>query len=131
MRAILIYNPHDVRETSLLERAKQEMLNCIEDVEVVDFMEVKDIYKIQQTPALILIREDMQGLNLLEEDTDKSQLRFIGEISKSLQEEEQNIHENNVNRIDGIIQAEVNKKMGENTQVMEDMASLLQESGVI
>lgn len=129
MKAIYIYNPHDSNEVALLDRARTELGNYIQDIQVVDFQAVRDIYQITQTPALILIREDLQGANLLDEVS--GQLRVTAELWAAIQQEELVIHQAETHRIDNIIIAETSSKMADNAQVMDDMSNLLIEHGVI
>lgn len=131
MKVIYIYNINDANEVALLDRAKAEMLaNHIEEVECVDFQAVKDIYKIRATPALILIRDDFQGANMLDEVAGGN-LRVTAELLKAMSEEDQNIHSMTVNRVDYLINKQVSSKMADNAQVMDDMSNLLIEHGVI
>lgn len=131
MKALLIYNKEDSREIELMNRAKQEISNLITEVDLVDFNLVRDKFSIRTTPTLIIVRDDLQGMHLLEEDMENNQLRITGELVKALDEEDKNIHNAEANRIDKLINSEVQIKMGENYQVMQDMASLLEEAEVL
>lgn len=106
MRVIYIYNPHSAQEVSLVERAKNEMLTYVEEVEVIDFEAAKDRFKIRATPALIFIRDDIQGEELLTEDMESGKLRLALECYKALQEEEAVIHNAQTNRLDNVVKAE-------------------------
>lgn len=131
MRVIYVYNPHSAFETALKTRAVNELQTYVEEVESIDFQAIKDIYRIRATPALIIIRDDLQGEHLLEEDIERGQLRLALECYKALQEQESNIYQKDTKRIDSVVLKEVAIQMGENYQVMQDMASLLDESGVL
>ncbi|MGC5328872.1 hypothetical protein [Brevibacillus sp. SYSU BS000544] len=111
MRVIYAYNPNNSTEVSLIERVKQELGAQMEEVLVTDFQNIKDVYSIRATPALIIIRDDLQGEHLLEEDLENNQLRVTLECLKSLQEEEQAIFEMDTKRIDAVVKAEVNKQL--------------------
>ncbi|MGK0467162.1 hypothetical protein [Clostridium sp.] len=116
MKAVYIYNPNSLKEISLIERAKEEMKIYVEEIEVVGFEVAKTRFNIRATPAIIFIRDDLQGINLLDEVNGK--LRIVGELCKVLQEEELNIHQMDTNRIDNLINIEVAK--GQN-ELMDDM----------
>lgn len=116
MKALYIYNENDANEVALLDRARTELQNYITDIQVADFQTVKDIYQIAQTPALILIREDLQGTNLL--DDISGQLRVTAELWQAIQQEELVIHQVTTYRIDNIILGEANAKQD---ALLEDM----------
>ena len=61
MKALFIYNPYSASEIKILDRVRQEFSSHVEEVEVTDFENIKNIYKIRTTPALIIIRDDLQG----------------------------------------------------------------------
>lgn len=131
MRIIYIYNKENAKEVELLTPLKQELGNYATEVIVKDVMDVRDVYPISQTPALITIREDMQGEALITEDQEKGKFRVVLEAWKHLQEEEGVLHNVTTNRIDIVVQDKIQQKMGENYQVMQDMAALLEESGAV
>ena len=123
MRAVFIYNPHNANELTMLDRVKQELLQFIDEVEIVDFMEAKHFH-ISQTPSLIVIREDLQGSNLLSENGD-GKLLVTAELWKAIQEEEKAIHNiQDCNRIDNLIVRE--KTFSQDALVLE-----LIEGGII
>jgi hypothetical protein len=109
MQAIFIYNPHNSTEVSLTERVKLEFANYLVEVEAVDFQEVKNLFKISTTPALIIVSEALQGEHLLDE-ADNGQLKIAAELWKAIQEEEAVIHGIETNRIGDLIEAEVKKR---------------------
>lgn len=107
MRTLFIYNSNNAKEREIIERAKNELGPDIEEVDFVDFNTVRDHFKIRTTPALIFIRDDLQGEKLMETYQQNNKLRALGEIAKALQEEELNLHQTETNRIDSIIKKEV------------------------
>ncbi|MCT8978862.1 hypothetical protein N4T77_19990 [Clostridium sp. CX1] len=110
MRVIYAYNPYDSKEVKIIARVKEELSSLVEDIQIVDFMDIREMYKIRETPALIILRDDLQGINLLTEDPDNNgQLRVTGEVYKAMQEEENNFHNMPTNRIDVLINTEVVK----------------------
>jgi hypothetical protein len=87
MRLIYAYNPHNAQEIALLDRVKEESSGLIEELIVEDFQTLKEYYPISQTPALIVIREDLQGPDLLEEDEETGALRLVAKVAEELQKE--------------------------------------------
>lgn len=123
MKAIYIYNPHDSNEVILLDRARTELGTYIQDIQAVDFQAVRDTFQIAQTPALILIREDLQGANLL--DDVNGQLRVTAELWRAIQDEELVIHQTETHRIDNIINSEVKVKLEENSALVDEQVGAL------
>jgi hypothetical protein len=107
MRIVYIYNPHNPREVGLIDQVKQELGQIVEEVQVIDFQEIRDQYKISQTPALVFIREDLQGDHLLDVDDTQSKLRLTLESIKHLQDEQSNLFQTVTNRLDYRMKAEV------------------------
>lgn len=130
MRALFIYNPYDSSESQLIDKIKEEVLasSVIDEFQAVNFMEVKDIFKIQQTPAIIFIREDLQGASLLTEDVDTGKFRLTLEILKQIEEEEKVIHNVENHRIDFVVNSKINEKVAE---VQDSMVSDMVERGII
>lgn len=132
MKIIYLYNPHNAHEVALIDRVKDEVLtNYVEEMAVVDYQTVKDTFRIRTTPAIVIIRDDLQGENLLSEDIETEKFRLTLELNKIMQEEEMNIYQKETKRIDRIVNSEIATRMGENYQIMQDMASLLLESEVL
>lgn len=126
MKVYYIYNPHDANEVALMERAKTELQSYVEEVVVEDFMVAKERFHITQTPALVVIREDMQGAHLLTEDLESGKLRVALEAYKVLQEEEAVIHNMETARIDNVVNAEIATRYGaERTTYEETIDTLL------
>lgn len=129
MKLILIYNKNSSTEKNVLNRLITELETYVETIEVLELNEAREKYPIRATPAIIPIRDDLQGESLLNET--ETGLRAVAEAYKMMQEEEKNIYNIETNRIDYLVGTEVTSKMGENYQVMQDMISLLQESEVL
>lgn len=104
MKAYYIYSPHSRNELELLERVLIELGGYA--VELVDYTLERDRFHITQTPALIMVREDLQGSHLLDETVD-GKLRIYAEFMKVIDEEEKNIHNVDNARVDSLIKKEV------------------------
>ena len=115
MKAVYIYNQHSAHECEMLERAKQEMGAYIQEVQVLDIDQAKELYHFGSTPAIIFVQEHLQGAHLL--DSTDGQLRVTAEVYKALQDEELNLRNAETHRIDYLITAEVNEKV--DSAVME------------
>lgn len=107
MRLVYIYNPYNSREVKILDRVKDELGNLVEDVEAVDFQSVPEQYRVSTTPAIVYIRDDWQGEQLLDVDDEQGRLRVTLEAAKHMEEEERNIHDVETNRLDYKVQAEI------------------------
>lgn len=114
MKVILIYNPHNINEVKNLERVKTELASHITEIKVFNIDEIKAKYPIRETPAIIFIRDDLQGKHLFDENTN-GELRIVAEMHKVLQEEEKNIFNKTTYRIDYLITQETNKQVDEIT----------------
>ncbi|XRD26106.1 hypothetical protein AABM34_06670 [Lysinibacillus fusiformis] len=106
MKALYVYNEHDMSELKVLERVIEEMGSYIT---LVNAGAIRDYFPICSTPALIILREDMQGTHMLGEGTD-GKLRITGELYKAMEEEEYNWHKVETHRIDNLINKEVTSK---------------------
>ena len=118
MKVVYIYNQHSAKEVEMLERAKQEMGSYIQEVQVLDIDQAKELYHFGSTPALIVVQEHLQGEHLL--DSTDGQLRVTAEVYKALQEEELNLRETETHRIDNLISAEVCKQVDDAVMEMLD-----------
>ncbi|WP_256992265.1 XkdX family protein [Paenibacillus sp. XY044] len=95
MKAIIIYNSQNTPEVRQLDTAINSMLGAsvqgarvLDGLQVIDYMEVRAQYPVSNTPALICIREDLQGPSMLDEDDEKHQriyLEMLKEYDKELQ----------------------------------------------
>ena len=122
MKALFIYNPYSASEIKILDRVRQEFSSHVEEVEVIDFENIKNIYKIRTTPALIIIRDDLQGSHLITDDD--GSLRATAELVKTMQEEDLNIYQAETYRIDNLIKKEKIK-------AIDDYTLELVEGGII
>jgi len=104
MKAYYVYNEHSRQELELLERVFTELGEY--SVELLNSESAKQRFHFTQTPALIVVREDLQGEHLLSETVD-GKLRVYGEVLKIIEEEEKNIHNHDTARIDTLIKKEV------------------------
>jgi len=123
LRTLFIYNPYSASEIKILDRVRQEFSSHVEEVEVTDFENIKNIYKIRTTPALIIIRDDLQGSHLIT-DGDDGSLRATAELVKTMQEEDLNIYQAETYRIDNLIKKEKIK-------AIDDYTLELIEGGII
>jgi hypothetical protein len=101
---ILIYNKESEIERNTFDRLKSEMGPYI--IAEHDFMEVKDLYPIQQTPALIPILDHLCGEHLLDGDI---QLNYTAEAMRLYDEETEKIHNKESKRLDNLIKLEKEK----------------------
>ena len=122
MKALYIYNPHNAKEVSLIDRAKSEMATYI-NVYSVEELPVMLRYYIRTTPALIIVTDDLQGENLISEDID-GKLLATAMLYKRLEEEELIIHNQETNRLDNLIRIEKEKAVFEEYQKLVDTGKL-------
>lgn len=108
VKVIYVYNEHDAAQIALIERVKEELGNYL--VEIVGSQDAKDRFHISNLPALIPVCEHLQGEHLLDENGD-GKLRIVGEVWKWIEEAEKHIHDVETNRIDHIINAEVQRRL--------------------
>ncbi|MGG6309780.1 hypothetical protein [Paenibacillus macerans] len=111
MRIVLVYNPYNSAEVAALGQVKEELSTYAEDVQVYDFQQVKDRYFISRTPAVIFIREDLQGEQLLNVDEVQARLRVTLEAYKNMDEEEKNLHDMENSRLDYRVNAEIKRNV--------------------
>ncbi|WP_338542043.1 hypothetical protein [Paenibacillus tundrae] len=107
MYAVYIYNEHDAKQVTLKEKVIGELSEIVQEVVAKDYQEIKDFYRVRTTPAIIFIRDDLQGEQLLNVDEEQGKLRLALEAWKQLEEEEKNIHEMETYRIDFKVQEEI------------------------
>lgn len=101
---ILIYNKESKVERDSFERIRQEMGTYI--IAEYDFQDVRNIYPVHSTPALIPILDHLCGDHLLQGDT---QLNFTAEANRLIAEEELKIHQAETYRLDNLINSEKSK----------------------
>lgn len=125
MRILYIYNPNNSVEAAAKERVLSELGSLVELVEAIDFMQVRDQYRIRETPALITIRDDLQGSHLLTEDAENANFRVYLEAVKALEEEEKNFLDAVANRIDNVVNTEAAVKAKIMTEaIRQDQAAM-------
>lgn len=115
MKLILIYNPESEIERNTFNRLKQELSNYI--IREYDYREVRDIIPIRATPAFVVLRDDLEGVELLEGD---AELKITAEAYKIMQEEELKVHQKGTYRLDNFVKAEKQKA---EDNLLEDMLS--------
>lgn len=101
---VLIYNQHSEVERSTFDRIRQQMGSYI--IAEYDFQDVKDIYPVQQTPALIPILDHLCGEHLLDGDVE---LNMYAEATRLHGEEEEKVHNRQTKRLDILINFEKEK----------------------
>lgn len=101
MKLIYIYSMHSEVERAALNRLRDELGMYI--VGEYDYQEVKDIIPVRATPAFLIIRDDLQGDDLLEGD---AQLKITAEAMKAMGEEDLKIHQKETYRLDSFINGE-------------------------
>ena len=101
MKLIYIYSMHNEVERTALNRLRDELGMYI--VGEYDYQEVKDIIPVRATPAFLILRDDLQGDDLLDGDP---QLKITAEAMKAMAEEDLKIHQKETNRLDNFISGE-------------------------
>ncbi|WP_408894279.1 hypothetical protein [Paenibacillus taichungensis] len=91
----------------MIEQIKAELGSTMELIQCEEYEDVKDIYPIRGLPAIIFLREDLQGESLLGEDLESSSLRIKLEVAKMQEEEENNLHYMETKRLDFILEKKV------------------------
>ncbi|GAS80069.1 hypothetical protein [Paenibacillus amylolyticus] len=107
MRMIYIYSKHNPRSLEMIEHTKEKLGSTMELIQCEEYDEVKDIYPISGLPAVIFLREDLQGERLLGEDVELSSLRIELELAKMQEEEENNLHNMETKRLDFILRQHI------------------------
>lgn len=107
MKALFVYNSYSQTELQVIERAKLEMGNMID---VVDVNQISPELKqyVMTTPALIAITEDLQGSNLTSDGTDGN-LIVTAMLNKRMEEEDLAVHQSTTHRLDNLIGIEKTK----------------------
>ncbi len=105
MKVILVYNSHSSKELDVLERAKREMGAYVQEFSVSTVDEAKEKYPVRATPALILLRDDLEGENLIGE-TVNGELIMSAFLKQQCEQEEQVMYNQSTNRLDKLIDTE-------------------------
>lgn len=114
MRTIFIYNPQSKNEMSMLAEIRNEMPN----IEIFDFNVIRDVFQIRTTPALIFIKDSLQGEQLLDVDPQKNKTRVMLEFLKEQENEDLILHNQKTRRIDFFVENEVAKRLAKITEVV-------------
>jgi hypothetical protein len=122
MKAIYIYNPHNISEVDLLDRVNAELAGNIESLSIDS---APNILKrlVRETPALISADEHLQGQQLLDEGVD-GKLLITAIMHQRIEADELAIHQAETHRLDNLIEAE-------KTQAIDDYTLELIEGGVL
>ena len=114
MKAFFISSVHSAKQRDMLTRVLNEMSSHLTEIQTLDEDKAKEVFGIRATPALIILRDDLQGEHLLDEAVD-GQLLVTAELIKAMQEEDLAIHQKETHRMDNFIKAENNKVIDEYT----------------
>lgn len=118
MKLIYIYSMHNEVERTALNRLRDELGMYI--VGEYDYQEVKEIIPIRATPAFLILRDDLQGDELLDGDV---QLKITAEAMKAMGEEDLKIHQKETNRLDSFINGEKMKAVNAfKTEIKADLS---------
>jgi hypothetical protein len=127
MKALYIYNEFDANEIALIDRVKTEFGEYLEEVKIGKSQELKDVYNIRTTPALIILRDDLQGANLLAEGTD-GKLLITGEVAKAYDLETKALYGDNAGRTDNLINTEAGIIAENMTRELKNTTEQLKEN---
>ncbi|WP_373845091.1 hypothetical protein [Clostridium sp.] len=117
MRVIYVYDKNSEIQRNMITRASTEIGSSITELKVANLDDVKDTFNIRATPAVIILRDDLQGENLLNENTDGS-LLITALLTKYMDEEDKSLHQQDNNRLDLLIKAQEKEAQD---KLMEDM----------
>lgn len=101
MQIIYIYNEHSEIDLLNLDNVKNQLGDKI--IRLYDFQEIKDLIPVRATPAVIFIREDLQGESLYEGDVE---MKMLGHVAKTVDDEETGLFNRNYERLDMVINNE-------------------------
>jgi len=118
VKLIYIYSMHNEVERAALNRLRDELGMYI--VGEYDYLDVKDLIPIRTTPAFLILRDDLQGDELLDGDV---QLKITAEAMKAMGEEDLKIHQKETNRLDNFISGEKMKAVNVfKTEIKADLS---------
>ena len=118
VKLIYIYSMHNEVERAALNRLRDELGMYI--VGEYDYQDVKDLIPIRTTPAFLILRDDLQGDELLDGDV---QLKITAEAMKAMGEEDLKIHQKETNRLDNFISGEKMKAVNVfKTEIKADLS---------
>jgi hypothetical protein len=90
-----------------IDRIRKELGANLEEVQCVEYEDVKHLYPLRALPAIIFLREDLQGENLLDIDPETTSLRLSLEAAQALEAEERNLQEYETYRLDFKMKQEI------------------------
>ena len=108
MKIILVYNQESKIEREKMELLEQKLGNLI--IAKHNFQDVKDILPVRTTPAFIVMRDDLEGDELLDGDIE---LKIEAEVAKIMEEEEFKIHGKKTHRLDNLIKSKIEESKAE------------------
>lgn len=117
MRVIYVYDKNSEIQRNMITRASTEIGSSITELKVANLDDVKDTFNIRATPAVVILRDDLQGENLLNENTDGS-LLITALLTKYMDEEDKSLHQQDNNRLDLLVKAQEKEAQD---KLMEDM----------
>lgn len=108
MKILIVYNENDKMNIEFIHKVDEYNLSTH-----VDFVELQDASRelvslITATPAIIPIREDLQGNYIIGDNRDSS-LILLGFFNAMLEEEQKVISDIEINRVDQLIHLEKRK----------------------
>lgn len=101
MQIIYIYNEHSELDRLNLDNVKKQLGDRV--VHIYDYQEIKHLIPVRETPALLFVREDLQGASLYEGDVE---MKMLGHIAKGIDEEEIGLFNRDYKRMDMVINNE-------------------------
>jgi len=118
MKILIVYSQHSAQELDLLPEIQDELYGVPHIIKTVE--EVGETYGIRATPAIILIRDDLQGEELLVRESGK--LKLVGRILEQLQDEERYLYgKGDKERVDEYINREVMRKFDKVKKQLMDL----------
>ena len=104
VKLIYIYSMHNEVERAALSRLREELGAYI--VGEYDYQEVMEIIPVRATPAFLILRDDLQGDELLDGD---AQLKITFEAYKAMEDEDIKLYQKETKRFDSMVNAEIAK----------------------
>ncbi|WP_273322606.1 hypothetical protein [Vallitalea guaymasensis] len=117
MKVVFIYNPYCSEEVNYLEKVREKTLEIGQSVTFVDFEKAKGVFDIRDTPAVVMIRDDLQGKEMLEKDESLFSKAAIV-VAQNKQKENSDFYKNEIDSIRTLIE---NEKEEVQEQLLEDM----------
>lgn len=117
MKVVFIYNPYCSEEVNYLEKVREKTLEIGQSVTFVDFEKAKEVFDIRDTPAVVMIRDDLQGKEMLEKDESLFSKAAIV-VAQNKQKENSDFYKNEIDSIRTLIE---NEKEEVQEQLLEDM----------